>query len=125
MSMLMTSPACLRPRFRIGTPPSANRFFAVSPAALTLRGFADSVAAWFGLEPRYELVSWKKWLEICDLPADAIAETEDHLRHGQCCSMGKADRLLGFRPRFSSLEAVKESVDWLVENGHVTVVPGS
>lgn len=100
-------------------------FFAASPAALTLRGFADAVAPWFGHEPRYELVSWERWLEVCDLPPDAIAETEDHLRHGQCCSMEKAERLLGFRPRFSSLQAVKESVDWLVENGQVTAVPGA
>jgi hypothetical protein len=33
--------------------------------------------------------------------------------------MEKASRLLGFTPRYSSLEAVQEAVRWLVANGKV------
>jgi nucleoside-diphosphate-sugar epimerase len=35
--------------------------------------------------------------------------------------MAKARRLLDFQPRFSSVEAVQESVTWLIDNGRVEV----
>jgi nucleoside-diphosphate-sugar epimerase len=42
--------------------------------------------------------------------------TWDHIAHSPNCSIEKARRLLGYQPRYSSLEAVHESVLWLIEN---------
>ena len=36
-------------------------FHAVSPAAMTMRGYADSVAAWFGQSARLRFVTWEDY----------------------------------------------------------------
>jgi nucleoside-diphosphate-sugar epimerase len=41
--------------------------------------------------------------------------TWDHIAHSPNCSIAKARKLLGYEPRYSSLEAVRESLDWLIE----------
>ena len=46
-------------------------------------------------------------------------QTWDHIAHSPNCSIAKAERLLGYRPRYSSLEAVRESVEWLIGQGVV------
>jgi nucleoside-diphosphate-sugar epimerase len=42
-----------------------------------------------------------------------------HLTHSTQCSCAKAQKLLNYQPRFTSLEAVYESVMWLVEHGEL------
>jgi nucleoside-diphosphate-sugar epimerase len=44
------------------------------------------------------------------------AATWDHIAHSPCCSIEKAKRI-GYQPRYSSLEAVRESVDALMGRG--------
>jgi nucleoside-diphosphate-sugar epimerase len=90
-------------------------FHVVSPGALTLRGYAEAMAQWFGKEPDLEFVPWEKWRSTV-ATRDAEA-TWDHIAHSPNCSIEKARRLLGYAPRYSSLQAVCESVDWLVEHG--------
>jgi nucleoside-diphosphate-sugar epimerase len=90
-------------------------FHVVSPAALTLRGYAEGMARWFGTEASLEFLPWEKW-RASTAPRDADA-TWDHIAHSPNCSIEKARRLLGFAPRYGSLQAVCESVDWLVEHG--------
>ena len=36
-------------------------------------------------------------------------------------SIAKSQRLLGYQPRYSSLEAVQEAVSWLVANKRITI----
>jgi nucleoside-diphosphate-sugar epimerase len=45
--------------------------------------------------------------------------TWDHIAHSPNCSIAKAGRLLDYQPRYSSLRAVRESLEWLVEQGKV------
>ena len=45
--------------------------------------------------------------------------TWDHIAHSPNCSIAKARSLLGYEPRYSSLQAVRESVDWLIAQGVV------
>jgi nucleoside-diphosphate-sugar epimerase len=94
-------------------------FHVVSPAALTLRGYAEAVAGWFGHEARLRYLPWDEWKETV-LPEEAAA-TWDHIAHSPNCSISKARRMIDFQPRYSSLQAVKESVGWLVENGTIAV----
>jgi hypothetical protein len=35
--------------------------------------------------------------------------------------IAKAERVLNYRPRYSSLQAVQESVSWLIEQGVITL----
>jgi nucleoside-diphosphate-sugar epimerase len=92
-------------------------FHTVSPAAVTLRGYAEAMAAYFGREAQIRTMPWPQWREThSELEA---SQTWDHIAHSPNCSIAKAQRLLGYAPRYSSLEAVFESVAWLVQNGTV------
>src|SRR5689334_8954228 len=68
-------------------------FHAVSPAAITLRGYAEAVAAWFGQPARPTVLPWPEWRATV-AEADASA-TWDHVAHSPSCSMARAERLLG------------------------------
>ncbi|MDQ6657342.1 MAG: NAD-dependent epimerase/dehydratase family protein [Actinomycetota bacterium] len=92
-------------------------FHAVAPTALTLRGYAEAVAGWFGHDAQLDYLPWEQWRAQADA-ADALV-TDDHLSHSPHCSMAKAGRLLGFQPRFSSLEAVHDAVDAMVATGQI------
>lgn len=92
-------------------------FHVVSEAALLLRGYAESMAEWFGKPARLRFLPWEEWKQ--EQTGRDAAVTEDHIRHSPQCSIEKARRLLGYQPRYSSLEAVQESVAWLMENGVV------
>ena len=90
-------------------------FHVVSERALTLRGFAEAVAGWFGQQARIRFLPWEEW-------RSAVSEKEakitwDHIARSPVCSIRKAERLLGYRPRYRSLEAVRESLAWLAANG--------
>jgi nucleoside-diphosphate-sugar epimerase len=92
-------------------------FHAVSDKALTLRGYAEAMSAWFGKEPKLEFLPYERWAES-QTPEDGQA-TWEHIARSPNCSMEKARRLLGFQPRHSSLQAVQEAVEWLIANGRV------
>jgi nucleoside-diphosphate-sugar epimerase len=92
-------------------------FHVVSPAALTLRGYAEAVARWFGEPARLRFLPWDKWRE--GVSEEEAEGTWDHIAHSPNCSIAKAGRLLDYQPRYSSLRAVRESLEWLVEQGKV------
>jgi len=97
-------------------PSVGQSFHAVSPAALTLRGYAESMFAWHDHEPKIEYLPWEDWRKT--VVAEDAAATWDHISHSPNCSMEKARRLIGFEPRHSSLGAVKEAVRWLQEHDY-------
>ncbi len=92
-------------------------FHVVSPAALTLRGFAEAVAGWYGREARLGFVGWDEWRRT--VAQNDAGVTWDHIAHSPNASIAKATRLLDYRPRYSSLEAVREALEWLAEKGRV------
>lgn len=83
-------------------------FHIVSPAAVTLRGYAEAVAAWYGKEARLRFLPWNAWRKTVALVE--AEQTLDHIAHSPCCSIEKARRLLGYTPRYSSLQAIQEAV---------------
>lgn len=96
-----------------------ENFHVVSPAALTLRGYAEAMFAWFGQEPNLSYMGWDEWRKtVTEQEAQA---TWDHIAHSPNASIEKARRLLGYEPRYSSLEAVQEAVQWLIDNGKITI----
>lgn len=90
-------------------------FHVVSPAAVSLAGYAESVAAWFGREARIRFTPWADWRKSAPEKDAKIAW--DHIARSPNCSIEKAQRLIDYRPRYRSLEAVRESLSWLVANG--------
>ena len=92
-------------------------FHVVSSAALTLRGYAEQIGDWFGRPAQLEFLPWVEWRkEVSEKDASV---TWDHISHSPNCSIAKAQIRLGFVPRYTSMEAVRESVEWLMEQGTV------
>jgi len=94
-------------------------FHAVSPAAMTMRGYAESVAAWFGQPARLRFVPWEEYRAA--VTAEDARNTWDHLTHSTNCSPAKAQKLLDYQPRYTSLEGVFESLTWLIDHGKLAV----
>ena len=90
-------------------------FHIVSPAAITLRGFAEAVSEWFGHTPKLRFLPWQEWRGTVSA-ADAEF-TWDHIAHSPNSSIAKAQRLLAYQPRYSSLQAIYESLVYLIEHG--------
>jgi nucleoside-diphosphate-sugar epimerase len=86
---------------------------------LTLRGFAEALYRWFGQEPKLSFLGWEEWRKTVS-PEHAQA-TWDHIAHSPNASIAKAQRLLNYQPRYTSLEAIYESVQWLIDNGKIQV----
>jgi nucleoside-diphosphate-sugar epimerase len=98
---------------------SGEAFHVVSERALTLRGYAEAVCRWFGQPASLSFQPWETWAAGWD-KTDADA-TWEHVSRSPSASIDKAKRLLRYKPRYTSLEAVFESVTWLVSNGRIDV----
>jgi nucleoside-diphosphate-sugar epimerase len=96
-----------------------SSFHVVAEQAMTLRGLAAGVAAWFGREPQLELVDWPE-LER-RIGAEHAAATREHVARSIAASIERARAILGYAPRYSSLDALHEALRWLAANGHVSV----
>lgn len=94
-------------------------FHVVSPAAMTLRGYAEAMRLWFGQAGKIRFMAWEKWGKTVSKD-DALA-TWDHIAHSPNCSIAKAQSLLGYQPRYTSLQAVQQAVEWLIENQKLSV----
>jgi len=90
-------------------------FHVVSPAALTLRGYAESVARWFDHTANLKFLPWEEWRKT--VSDEHAAPTWDHIAHSPNASIAKAQRLLDYRPRYTSLQAIYESLEWLIGQG--------
>jgi nucleoside-diphosphate-sugar epimerase len=97
---------------------TGESFNAVSEAALTLRGFAEAVAGWFGQQADLRFEPFEAW-RAGQKPDDAAA-TLEHISRSPNCSMAKARRCLGFRPRHASLEAVEAAVHAMIGKGEIS-----
>ncbi len=94
-------------------------FHVVSPAPLTLRAYAKAMFAHFEQPARLRCLPWEEWRQT--VTEEEAAATWDHIAHSPHGSIAKARERLGYSPRYTSVEAVIESVDALIEAGVVTV----
>lgn len=93
-------------------------FHVVSAAALTLRGYAEAMAAWFGQPARLKFLPWEEWKTT--VSEEEAQATWEHIARSPNASIAKAQRLINYQPAYTSLQAVQESVTWLVSNGVVS-----
>jgi nucleoside-diphosphate-sugar epimerase len=96
-----------------------SSFHVVSEQAMTLRGLAAGVAAWFGREPVIELVDWAEFERR--VGAEHAEVSREHVGRSIAASIDRARDVLGYRPRYSSLDALHDSLRRLVADGHVDV----
>jgi len=93
---------------KAGKPSFGEGFHAVSPAAVTLYGYAIEAATWFGKEASLRFEPFDEWKKhFCE--AD-VAETHEHIFRSPSCSMEKAKRVLDFTPKYSSYDAIRECI---------------
>ncbi len=92
-------------------------FHVVSARAISLRGYAEAVAGWFGQQANLRFEPYKQW--AAERSEASAQTTYDHLAHSPSVSIAKAERLLSYRPRYTSLQAVREALAWLVAAGRV------
>jgi nucleoside-diphosphate-sugar epimerase len=92
-------------------------FHVVSPAAVSLADYAEALGRWFGREPRIRFLPWEEWRSLVSEREAQI--TWDHIARSPNCSIRKAQRLLDYQPRYTSLDAIYESLGWLVAHGTI------
>jgi nucleoside-diphosphate-sugar epimerase len=100
-----------------------SSFHVVSEQAMTLRGLAVGVAGWFGRQPVIDLVDWPEFERR--VGAEHAEATREHVARSIAASIDRARDVLGYRPRYSSLEALHESLRWLAANRHVDLATRS
>jgi nucleoside-diphosphate-sugar epimerase len=86
-------------------------FHVVSPAPLTLRAYAEAMFAHFGRPAKLAFLPWDQWKQT--VSDNEAAATWDHIAHSPHGSIAKARQRLGYVPRYTSLEAVIESINSL------------
>ncbi|MGH2896260.1 MAG: NAD-dependent epimerase/dehydratase family protein [Solirubrobacteraceae bacterium] len=96
-----------------------SSFHVVAEQAMTLRGLAAGVAGWFGREPVLELVEWAEFARR--VGSEHAAATREHVARSIAASIDRAREVLGYQPRYSSLDALRESLRRLVADGVVEV----
>lgn len=92
-------------------------FNTVSGQAVTMRGFAEKVYQWFGQEPRLAFKPFDEW--ILGLGGNDAEISRGHVIRSSCHSIEKSRQRLGYAPRYTSFEAIHESVRALVACGKV------
>jgi nucleoside-diphosphate-sugar epimerase len=96
-----------------------SSFHVVSEQAMTLRGLATGVAGWFGRAPVLDFVDWPEFERRVGAPH--ATATREHVGRSIAASIERAGTVLGYAPRYSSLQALHEAVRWLAAHGEIDV----
>jgi len=83
-------------------------FHVAAREPVTMRSYAETVASWFGHRAHLEFLPWEEWQR--DKNARAVELTHDHMTHSPCASIAKAEQILGFKPRYSAVDAVRDAL---------------
>jgi len=92
-------------------------FHVVSEQAMSLRGLAAGVAAWFGRQAAIDLVSRQEFEQR--VGSKHAQTTFAHVDRSIAASIERGREVLGYQPRYSSLEALRESLHHLAGSGQV------
>jgi nucleoside-diphosphate-sugar epimerase len=94
-------------------------FNTVSAQAVTLRGYAEAMYRWFEREPGLSFAPFDQWrLGLAKSDAES---SWGHIMRSSCVSIEKSRQRIGYNPRFSSLEAIQESIAALIASGRLAV----
>ncbi len=96
-----------------------SSFHVVAEQAMNQRGLAAGVAGWFGREPVLDFVGWDEFTSRAG--SEQASVTREHTARSIAASIARARHVLGYAPRYSSLDALQEALAWLVANGQADV----
>ena len=88
-------------------------FHILSEKAMTWRGYAEAIAEWYGQKANLRFVPWEEFRR--PMQEDDARISWNHLMHSSSGSIEKARRLLDYHPRYSSLEAIQQSLSWSMQ----------
>lgn len=94
-------------------------FNIVAPTALSVRGYAEIAAGWFGQQATLETVTWEHYR--ASTSEWYASECWEHLHRSHCFTIEKAVRLLRYAPRYEPEAAILESINWLIEHDQLAV----
>jgi len=94
-------------------------FSVAAPYAVTLSYCCEFVASLFGRKPNLRFIPLQKMSDV--LGEEAFAITRDHVIHSPCVSIEKAQRLLGYRPRYTTEDIYRECIEHLLERRELVV----
>ena len=83
-------------------------FHVASREPVTMLAYAESVASWSGRKAKLAFLPWDEWKATVSERDAAL--TRDHMLHSPCASIEKARRVLGFEPRYTAVEAVRDAL---------------
>lgn len=89
-------------------------FHVTAEQAMTLRGLAAGVAGWFGREPVLDFVGWDEFTRRAG-PEHAEV-TREHTFRGIAASITRARQVLGYAPRYTTLDSLRQALAWLAAN---------
>lgn len=93
---------------------SGHSFHAVAAQALSVRGFAEKAAGWFGRDAVLESIGWDEFrATTASEHADASWE---HLSRSHVASIEQAVARLGYAPEYTADAAARAAVQWLVDH---------
>ncbi|GAA2753597.1 NAD-dependent epimerase/dehydratase family protein [Amnibacterium kyonggiense] len=94
---------------------AGRAFHVVAERALTLRGYAEAAAGWWGREAVLAFAPFDRFAATTSEEQAAI--TLDHISRSPSASIAAARERLGYAPRYTALEAAREAVAWLAVHG--------
>jgi nucleoside-diphosphate-sugar epimerase len=94
-------------------------FHVVAEQAMTQRGLAAGVARWFGREPVLDFVEWEEFTRRAGHEHAEV--TREHTSRSITASIARAREVLGYAPRYTALDALREALEWLAANGQADV----
>ncbi|RIX27781.1 NAD-dependent epimerase/dehydratase family protein [Amnibacterium setariae] len=83
-------------------------FHVVSERALTLRGYAEEAARWWGRTADLEFLPFDAF--AATTTPEHVATSWEHVARSSSVSIAAAREHLGYAPRFTSLDAAREAV---------------
>jgi nucleoside-diphosphate-sugar epimerase len=98
---------------------AGGSFHVVAEQAMNQRGLAAGAARWFGHEPVLDFVGWDEFTRRAG--AEHAQVTREHTMRSITASIARAREVLGYAPRYTSLDALREALAWLVANGQADV----
>lgn len=89
-------------------------FHILSEKAMTWRGYAEAAAEWYGQKANLRFVPWEEFRR--SMSEEDARISWNHLIHSTSGSIEKARLMLDYRPQYSSLEAIRQSINRSREN---------
>ena len=96
---------------------NGEAFNATSKYAVTLRGYAEGLYAYFGKEPRLSYLPFEQFSKA--VSADDAVQTLEHISRSPNCSMENEEKFLSFIPKHSVLDTLVSAIEHKLRTGEL------